>query len=162
LAAGPGPALGHDAPREPSPVAPATLSDEAFLHYLPAAPTVPVDEGIRAVLLLDSEGHSFRTFDERWAELRRRGAVRDDWDLRAGDTLDVGTLAFMLRSLTGVRGGLTNVVSEATGLGERRYALRACVDAGLLPPSRSRQPVIGGVLIAALTKSESSMRSPGP
>jgi hypothetical protein len=131
---------------------PDELDDTRFLHYLASMPVVTVDEGARAVLMLVGDTGNWSTPSARWSELMNRGAVRSDWRLDPGDTLDMGTLAFMISRVADVPRGVNSAWSRAIGMGERRYALRACIAAGVLPQSRAGDPVRGGVLVTALTK----------
>lgn len=136
------------------PVEPNSLNDAQFLHYLATVPLVSVDEGARAVLMLVGDSTRWPAFEDRLAELDRRGGIRPAWKLEPEDMLDMGTLAMMLRSVVTMPGGANNALSSATGIGERRYALKSCMDAGVLPNSRPRGPVRGGELVAALAKVE--------
>jgi len=136
------------------PVDPDSLSDAAFLHYLASAPTVTVEEGVRGVLLLRGQTDRWPTFAQRETELLRVGALKAEWKLSPSDTLDMGTLAFILRTLCGLPRSLGEEVAERTGLGKRRYALRTCFAAGLLPESNSTRPVRGGEFVAALAMAE--------
>jgi hypothetical protein len=123
-----------------------------FLHYLATTPTVTVDEGARAALLTAGPTEQWPTFEARVAELQRQGAIDEDWATEADETLSMGTLAYMLAVVCDVPAGVNMRVSEVTGIGRRRYALRACVDAGLLPYAIPDQPVRGGELVTAVNK----------
>jgi hypothetical protein len=133
-------------------VDPNELSDVQFLHYLASAPTVTVGEGARAVLLASGDSGDRPTFESRAAELEKRGACiawrRSDPDA----TLRMGALADMLVAACDVPPGVNLRVSHWTRIGCERYALRACIDAGLLPYSTPRQPARGGELVTAITQ----------
>jgi len=131
------------------------MNDVTFIHYLATVPAVTVAEGARATLLLVGETKRWPTFEEQWAELRNRGAVRDAWKLSPDDTLDKGTLAYMLMHIAKLSRGVTNLMADATSLGDRRYALKACIDAEVLPNSATNQPVTGGELVTAIRRLES-------
>ncbi len=133
---------------------PDTLSDVAFLHYLATVPVATVDEGMRAMLFLVSDEESLRTFEERYEALRQREAVKRSWRLTRGQLLDKGTLAYMLRSVCGVSLSLGEVFAAWTGLGDRRAALKTCIDAGLLPYGVWNEPVKGGELLSAVAEAE--------
>ncbi len=132
----------------------ASLDDVSFLHYLATMPVVTVDEGMRAVLLLTGDSTQWPTFEKRYEELRGRGAVKAAWRLRSGRILDKGTLAYMLRTVCDGAPSLNEILASKTGLGDRRYALKACVDEGVLLYGLSHEPVTGGELLSALTKVE--------
>lgn len=134
---------------------PTQLDDTAFLHYLATVPTVTVDEGSRAVLLLIGPTDRWATFEQRWSELERRGGVKAAWRRSPGDTLDKGTLACMLRAVCDLPPGLNELLAAPAGLGDRRYALRTCVYHGLLSYGLPHDPVTGGELLSALSAAES-------
>ena len=136
------------------PVDPSTLDDVAFTHYLAKIPAVTVAEGTRACLLLVGSTDSWPTATDRLGELVRRGAVRRAWRLESDRLLDRGTLAHMLRVICGLRSGFTGRLLESTGLGDRRYAVRACVNAGLLDYGVPHGPVTGAELLSAITRAE--------
>lgn len=136
------------------PADPATMNDVTFIHYLSTVPTVTVGEATRATLLLVGETKQWPSFEEQWNELRNRKAVRDAWKMSLDHTLDKGTLAFMLLHVAKLPRGMTNVISDATGVGGRRYALKACIDAEVLPYSTAHEPVTGGELVTAIRRLE--------
>ncbi len=139
---------------------PARLDDVEFVHYLAAAPTVTVEEGARAVLLLTGPTSRWPTFADQRAELARVGAFKERWGLHAEDTLDKGTLAFMLGTICRLPRGLNEVLATWTALGDRRYALRTCVDRGLLAYGLPHEAVAGGELLSALTRAEQILGGP--
>jgi hypothetical protein len=133
---------------------PGALDDVSFLHYLATVPVVTVDEGMRAVLLLEGEGARWPTFNERSKELHRIGAVKAAWHLQQEQILNKGTLAYMLRTICKLRRSFNERLAAATGIGDRRYALATCIHAGLLPYGLAHEPVTGGELLSALTAAE--------
>ncbi len=136
-------------------VSPDTLDDTRFLHYLPTAPVASLGEGCRAVLLLGEEPIP-ATFAERREQLIAAGALGDEADTTNPDrVLSFGALARMLRTQCGLPRGLNEFVWPRVGLGHERYALRACVADGLLPPRGVHEPVTGGQLLAAFSQAES-------
>lgn len=139
-------------------VDPSALSDAAFLHYLRTAPVVTVDEGFRAVLMLNDR-EPFDTFELRFAHLQRTGAVRAEWIASPEQTLDMGTLAHLLMRMADVPPSLNDRIARRTGIGQRRYALRTCTDAGLLPHARPTDLVTGGQLLAAITRAQEAVES---
>lgn len=142
---------------------PATLDDTAFLHYLPTVPVVTVDEGMRAVLLLEGPTTQWPTHEQRRAALEQRGAVLPSWRLESDRILDKGTLAYMLRVRCRVPRSVGDVLGDGLRLGDRRSAMKTCIDAGLLPYGTEYEPVTGGELLSALTRAESRVQgSDGP
>ena len=133
---------------------PDDLDDLPYVHYLSRVPVVTVDEGMRAVLMLRGSTRQWPTFEQRQEELRRLGAVKDAWGLEHDQILNKGTLAYMLRTVCALPKSLSEVLAAPTGLGDRRYALRTCVDQGVLPYGRAADPVSGGELLTALTGAE--------
>ncbi len=130
------------------------LNDVSFLHYLADLPVVTVDEGMRAVLMLDGVSGQTLSFDEQMASLSRSGTMKAAWKLRSGQILDKGTLAFMLRTLCRLPRGLNERLAALTGLGDRRYALKTCIDEGLMPHGLAYEPVTGGELLTAIITTE--------
>lgn len=135
-------------------VAHQALGDTAFLHYLATVPVATVDEGCRAVLLLTERDPLPDTFEARRAVLVEMGALREDWPLSADQQLDRGTLAHMLRTVCDLPRGLNETIFSPVGIAPRRFALRACVHAELLPPGPEHAPVSGGALLAAFSAAE--------
>ncbi len=136
------------------PVDPSTLDDTAFLHYLATVPTVTVAEGVRGVGLLDGPTQQPATFEDRCTRLEQIGAIKQGWRLQPHDTLDKGTLAYMLTAICKTPRSLSETASAVTRLGDRRYALKTCIDEGLLPYGLAHEAVTGGELVSALSKSE--------
>lgn len=143
-------------PRDPD-----TLSDVEFLHYLPTVPVATVDEGMRAVLML-SGSKSLGTFEQRFGALRARGAVKESWRLGANQILDKGTLAYMLQTVCRMPSSGGKILSSWTRLGERRYAVRTCVDEGVLQYGVPHAPVRGGELLSAISEAERFLASRAP
>lgn len=133
---------------------PAQLDDVGFVHYLATVPTLTVEEGVRAVLLLRGSTSQWPTYELQSAELLRLGALSDRWTLRAGDTLDKGSLAFMLRTVCRLPRSFNELLATSTGLLQRRYALKNCVDRGLLSHGLPTDPVTGGEMLSTLTTAE--------
>ena len=132
-------------------VDPARLDDVRFLHYLATVPAVTVDEGMRGVLMLGDTDVSAMTFSERSAALQRQGAIRSAWGLAGDRLLDQGTLAHMLCAVCALPPSINQKLARRVQMGERRYALKACNDAGLMPYGLPHAPVSGGTLLSALT-----------
>lgn len=130
------------------------LSDIEFTHYLASVPVASVDEGLRATLLLTGDSTRWPTYHDRRGELVRRGALRERWRLRKDAVLDLGTLAYLLRDTCSVPRGVNDVLFGSWGAGDRRYALRACTNAGVLPYGRPSDAVTGGQLLAAITAAD--------
>ena len=139
----------------------AALNDISFVHYLATVPVVTVDEGLRAVLQLTDANARSMTYSERSVTLQRRGAIKASWHLEADRILDKGTLGYMLRIICSLPRGLTESLAETTGLGDRRYALKTCIDAGVLPYGVPHAPVTGGELLSALTAAETIIAAKG-
>lgn len=131
-----------------------TLDDATFLHRLRSLPVVTVDEGMRSILLLHGPTSQWPTFEDRWAELERRGAVRGAWKLRADDLLDHGTLAYMVRHLANLPRGVNDRLASWSGIGDRRYALKTCIHEGIVPYAISRERVTGAELLSILARIE--------
>ncbi len=133
---------------------PSGLNDLAFVHYLAQVPVVTVDEGTRAVLMITGPTGRWPTYQQRVAELKRLGAIKDAWRLEPDQILTKGTLAYTIRTICELPGSLNESLSAVTGLGERRYALQTCVAERVLPFGRPGDPVTGGEILSAVTEAE--------
>ena len=133
---------------------PSALDDTAFLHYLATVPTVTVAEGVRAVGLLLDPTPGLASFDDQRCRLERLGALKPGWALAPEETLEKGTLAFMLSVVCKTPRSLNESAATLTNLGNRRYALKTCIDEGLLPYGLPHDPVTGGELLSALSRAE--------
>jgi hypothetical protein len=133
---------------------PSALDDTAFLHYLATVPTVTVAEGVRAVGLLLDPTPGPASFDDQRCRLKKVGALKPGWALAPEETLEKGTLAFMLSVVCKTPRSLNESAATLTNLGDRRYALKTCIDEGLLPYGLPHDPVTGGELLSALSRAE--------
>jgi hypothetical protein len=138
-----------------------TLNEIQFVHYLSTLPTVSMDEAYHALLLLADGNDGGRNFADREAALLERGVVRKAWGLQADDTLDQGTLAYMIVKTCRVPGGLNDALLGSWGLGDRRYALRTATWNDLLPYSVPYRTVTGGELLTAISKAAEYMERNG-
>jgi len=127
------------------------LDATAFLHYLSTVPVATVDEALRAVLLVADGEDRFSGYEDRLGELTRRKAIRPEWIDDRSQLLDRGTLAYMLRRVCRIRPSTNEVLLGSWGLGDRRYAVRTCVDAGILHYGAAHEAVCGGELLAAIS-----------
>jgi hypothetical protein len=129
------------------PVDPDRLSDIQFLHYLERVPVATYAEGCRAMLIAAGDTNVPASHAERHAELLRRDMVREAWSLKPDDVLDMGTMCFMAAKASGLRPSVSGLLLGSWGLGDRRYAVRECVYAGLIADAPVHQPVTGGALV---------------
>ena len=136
------------------PLDPSALDDTAFLHYLATVPTVTVAEGVRAVGLLLDPTPTPASYDDQRRRLEAVGALKPGWALDPNETLDKGTLAHMLTLICKTPRSLNETAAAVTKLGDRRYALKTCIDEGLLPYGLPHDPVTGGELLSALSKAD--------
>lgn len=130
------------------------LDSTAFLHYLSTVPWATVDEATRAVLLLADGEERFTDYEDRLAELARRKAIKPAWIDSRNQLLDRGTLAYMLRRVCRIPPSTNEVLLGSWGVGERRYALKTCVDAGILPHGSGNELVSGGELLAGISRAD--------
>lgn len=140
---------------------PASLDDVTFLHYLASVPVATVDEGMRAVLMLRDNSAHPSTYEQRYAALEGLGAVKRAWHLEPNRILDKGTLGYMLRKVCKLPHSVNEWFASLTGLGDRRYALKSCIYAGLMPYGRAQDPVTGGELLSAMTAAEQRLQEHG-
>ncbi len=142
-------------------VDPSSLPDTAFLHYLGTVPVVSVDEGYRAMLIVSPELDSEASFAARQEALLAADIVREAWNLEPNQILDKGTLAFMAVQICDLPVGVDSLAFGSWGLGDRRYALKDAVDAGLLPYDVPYRAVRGGELVGVLTKMDAYLAEHG-
>jgi hypothetical protein len=153
---------GCSMPRRYEPkIDPGELDGTTFLHYLGTVPVASFDEGCRAVLLLADGQESYATHQERYAELVRRGIVRDGWGLQEGDILDKGTLAYMAFRTCRLPHSVNTLLFGSWGLGDRRYAMKAAAAAGLMRYDVPEHAVRGGELLAVLGRMDAYMAEQG-
>jgi len=140
-------------------VDPSALDDMSFLHdYLVKQPTVTVDDGYRAMLILADGRCDARTFEEREAALEQRGIARPAWKLQPGQKLDKGTVAYMACVIMKIRGGVNRVIFGSWGPGDRRYALRELVYREVMADSPAYRYITGAELVALLGKADAYMQ----
>lgn len=143
------------------PVDPNTLDETQYVHYLARVPLVTFEEGCRAMVILMEGQDRYASHEEREAFLVSAGAVRESWKLTPEQTLDTGTLAYMLAAACDVPPTAGTALLGSWGLGDRRYALRQVVDEGLLTYAPDYKPVAGGDLVMALAHAEDYMTNTG-
>ncbi|RJP36533.1 MAG: hypothetical protein C4547_07225 [Phycisphaerales bacterium] len=147
---------------------PAAFDDTTFLHYLTTVPWATNGETVRAILLLDETARPVEpsdlnravpanevlptSFSDRVAALSARGAVRAVWRLRENELVDRGTVAYMIRHVCRLSPSINERLFGSWGVGERRFALQTCVDAGLIDYGPAHEPVSGGELLAIITR----------
>ncbi len=140
-------------------VDPSDLDDMSFLHdYLVKRPTVTVDDGYRAMLILANGRCDARTFEQREAALEQRGIARPAWNLRPDQKLDKGTVAYMACVIMKIRGGVNRVIFGSWGPGDRRYALRELVYREMMADSPAYRYITGAELVALLGKADAYMQ----
>lgn len=145
----------------PPAVDPATLSDDAFTHYLAGAPVVTVDEAYRAMLILADGEDKSKTFAEREQELVSRGIASAAWKLQPDNVIDQGAVAAMVCRVLHLKGGINLIIFGSFGLGDRRYANRELIFREMLPSAPDYMPVRGGTLLALTTKADAYMTEHG-
>jgi len=132
------------------PMDPNRMTDVQFLHYLETVPVVTFDEGCRAMLIAADGADPFKSHDERYAELKRRGMVRDAWRLHADSIFDLGTACYMAAQALDLKPSACSVLLGSWGLGDRRYAVRQAVDAKLVAYGPYYKPMTGGATVWAM------------
>lgn len=137
------------------------LDSLALLHYMAGQPAVTNDEACRAVLVLVDGTETPGTFDTRRQALESRGIVRAEWGLQANDAVDRGTLAYMIFKGCGVRHGMNTWLSQGSGLGDRRYALRRCTQEDIMPYGLPYQIPTGGEVVRALARADDYLAKKG-
>jgi hypothetical protein len=132
------------------PLDPSTLSDIQFVHYLETVPVVTFEEGCRAMLIATEGEDRWNTHEDRYAELKGRGMVRDAWGLQGDDIFDLGTASYMAAEALELKPSASSILLGSWGLGDRRYAVRKAVDAQLITYGPFYKPMTGGATVWAM------------
>lgn len=138
-----------------------TLETTEFMHSLTQQPMVNYDQACRVVLLMSDGQDTPRTFDERSAELASRGVVRSEWNLKSEDAVDRGTFAYMIYRTARMPGGINTRLSNMSGFGDRRYALKEVVRNHVMPYGLPYQIPTGGEVVMAVAKADDYMAKTG-
>lgn len=139
-----------------------TVSADVFLHeQLQKEPIVTVGEGYRAMLLLADGEERFTTFEEREAELIRRGIVRPQWELQRDHGLDHGSAAYMVMRILKIVGGVNVNTFGRLGVGDRRYAMRELGYMDIMPPGPPYRYMTGGELVDLMARADEYMARKG-
>ena len=153
---------GCAAPRAVQPeVDPATLSDDGFEAYIAEVPDVTVDEAYRAMLILADGEDGRENFEQREAELQRRGIARAQWNLKPDDVIDTGSVAYMVCQICQIKGGVSARLFGSWGLGDRRYAVRELVYREMMEEGVDYQFMTGSGLYTLLHKADDLMEKKG-
>jgi hypothetical protein len=147
--------------RSPPDTDPATLSDEGFQAYLNEVPLVTVDEAYRAMLILADGEDTSQRFEERRDKLESRGIAKPIWGLQAENVIDAGSVAYMVCRICKISGGVNARLIAATGLGDRRYALRELIYRQMLDDAVDYQFMRGSSLHTLLRKADALMEQKG-
>lgn len=142
-------------------VDPEALTDIQFVHYLETVPVVTFAEGCRATLITADGSDNYKTHDARYAELKRRGMVRDAWRLDPDDVLDLGTACYMAAQTCDLNPSACSTLLGSWGLGDRRYALRKAVAAGLVGYAPYYKPVTGGAMVWTMGRMDDYLQKRG-
>ena len=139
--------------RQPLPAALSANTNEAqgeFWYQLAHQPIATNDETFHSLLLyLDSKDTS-ASYADRVAVLKARHMLPAGFNGAGDEPVSRGNLAVALDQILKIRGGLTMRVLGPTP----RYALRAAVEQGILPPSSPNQGLSGGELVGVMQKAE--------
>lgn len=143
------------------PLDPAKLDSLEFVHALAQQPVVNFDQACRLVLLVADGEERFGTFEEREAELVRRGYVRKAWGYGPEEVVDQGTLAHMVFRMCRPEAGLNAVLSRWTGVGDRRAALKSVVRHGIMRYGDVDDYPTGGEVMSALARADDYLAKKG-
>lgn len=142
-------------------VDPDTLDEAGFQAHLADVPVVTVDEACRAILILADGRETTKNWSDRSQELLRRGWIRREWNLKPGNIVDRGTVAYMVCKACRIQGGVNRLILGSWGLGDRRYAYRELVYRDLMSPGTEWQYLTGGQMVALLGKADQLMEKKG-
>ncbi len=149
-------------PRLSTPAVDATkLSDEAFQAYLAEIELVTVDEAYRAMLILADGEDPSKGFEQRRAILEGRGIARAAWQLQPDHVVDAGSVAYMVCRICRISGGINMRLFGASGLGDRRYALRELIAREMIQDVVDYQFMTGAAMFAILRRADTLMQEKG-
>ncbi len=137
------------------------LESSEFLHFMAQEPMVTYDQLGRAALLLADGEERPMSFDERVAELKSRGIVREEWNYAADTIVNRGTLAYVILKVCQMPGGINTFLSGLTGLGCERYALKEITRRKIVPYGFAYQVPTGGEVARALARADDYMAKRG-
>jgi hypothetical protein len=114
---------------------------------------VTVRDGVAATLILIDRYEPNRTFEEQLEVLIGQDVIeqKERTKLKDSDTLTRGTLAYLLIGALEIKGGLTMRILGRSD----RYALRECIDSGIIEKGSAGSAVSGRELISVLSNAES-------
>ncbi len=135
--------------------------DTLVHEHLQRQPMVSVAEAYRAMLLLADGEDRFNSFEEREADLVRRGVVRPAWSLKREQAIDRGSVAYMVCRILKIRGGVNLQVLGSVGVGDRRYANRELVAMELLADGPEYRFIRGSELTDLVARADRYMAEHG-
>lgn len=154
--------FGCASPRQTAPaVDPATLSDDAFQAYLATVDVVTVDEAYRTMLILADGEDGSKTFDERRQKLEQRGVSKAAWNLKPENTIDIGSVSYMICKICKISGGVDMNTIAALGVGDRRYATRELIYREMIEDAVDYQYMTGARMVGLLGKADALMAKRG-
>ena len=142
-------------------VAPESLSDIQFVHYLETVPVVTFAEGCRAIVIAADGKDTFDSHEARYAELKQRNIVRDAWGIESDQVLDLGTLAFMATEVCELPPSANSILFGSWGPGDRRYAVKRAAYYGILNYAAPYKLVTGGQMLLTLSRMDEYMAAKG-
>jgi len=137
------------------------LESLEFFHLLAQQPMVTYDQACRAMLLLADGKETSGGFEERSAELASRAVISEKWKIASDEAVDRGTLAYMIFRTCRLPDSVNTWLAKCSGLGDRRYALKNVVRAGIMPYGLPYQIPTGGEVLAAIRKADDYMADHG-
>jgi len=113
---------------------------------------VTVRDGVAAILILIDKYEPNRTFEQQ-LDLIGQDVIeqKERTKLKDSDTLTRGTLAYLITGALETKGGLTMRIFGRSN----RYALRECIDCGIIEKGSAGSAVSGRELISVLANAES-------
>lgn len=127
-----------------------------FLRELEDKAITTFEDGCRSIAAFLRLPVATGTFEQVLEELRKREIVRNKW-AKADEPLTWGRISYMMCRALDIRGGL---IMTATRRTTERYALRECLDRGLVPRQGNKVRYLSGAdLMAVLYRMEVYVKS---
>ncbi len=121
-----------------------------FWHNLDSRSAITNDEAMHAILILADDTDPTSTYQERIAELQRRGWLREDFDEPPDIAVQRGTLSTMIANAIDAPQGVMSMLLDRIP----RYALRDLIAVGIMPSGSPLQTIDGREFLGVIAKAQ--------
>lgn len=121
-----------------------------FWHNLDSRSAITNDEAMHAVIILADDTDPTTTYQERVAELQRRGWLRQDFDEPPDLAVQRGTLSSMIANAIDAPQGVMSMLLDRSP----RYALGDLMAIGIMPSGSALQAIDGREFLGVIAKAQ--------